>query len=353
MSVLAPSLPLGQTDQSRLTASTFVLPPELEAHEPIEARGGARDSVRLLVTRGNDGRAQHANFRQLPYFFSPGDVLVLNVSATVPAALHARTIDNPGYALHVSTGLPGGIWIVEPRNHAPRVGEIARLPAGAAATYLTPYRGSQRLWLARLDGVGTLSRYLGEHGAPIAYRHVRGSWPLETFQTVYATEPGSAEMPSAGRPFSLEVLEWLRRLGVKIANITLHAGVSSLEQDEPPHEEYFDVPAETARLIAAARSAHKRIIAVGTTSVRALESATDQHGDVVAARGWTDLVISPARGATSVDGMLTGFHEPQSSHLAILQALVGPTHVERAYDRALAGRYLWHEFGDSHLLLRS
>jgi len=336
----------------RSSAAIFALPPELEAHEPIEARGGTRDSVRLLVTRGTEGRAQHASFRQLPYFFSPGDVLVLNVSATVPAALKARSADDVAYPLHVSTGLPGGIWIVEPRDYAPRAGETAALPADATVTYLSPYRDSHRLWLARLDGVRTLSRYLGEHGAPITYRHVHGQWPLQMYQTAYATAPGSAEMPSAGRPFTAEVLDRLRAFGVDIARVVLHAGVSSLERDEPPHEEYFEVPPETAALIGKARAKGTRVIGVGTTSVRALESATDNHGDVVAARGWTDLVIAPERSIASVDGMLTGFHEPQSSHLAILQALVGPIHVASAYEQALAGRYLWHAFGDSHLLLR-
>jgi len=336
----------------RSSATSFTVPPELEAHEPIEARGGTRDSVRLLVTRGAEGRAQHASFRQLPYFFSPGDVLVLNVSATVPAALRARTVEGLEYVLHISTGLPGGISIVEPRNYAPRAGETALLPANAVVTYLSPYRDSHRLWLARLDGVGSLSSYLSEHGAPITYRHLRGLWPLEMYQTTYATDPGSAEMPSAGRPFTTELLDRLRAFGVGLARVLLHAGVSSLERDEPPHEEYFEVPPETAALIAKARTQRTRVIAVGTTSVRALESATDEHGDVVAARGWTDLVIAPERSIASVDGMLTGFHEPQSSHLAMLEALVGPAHLARAYDQALAGRYLWHEFGDSHLLLR-
>ena len=353
MSALALGLPLSHPHRSGPVALSFTLPPELEAHEPIEARGGARDSVRLLVTRGAEGRAQQAHFRQLPYFFSPGDVLVLNVSATIPAALRACAADGTEHALHVSTGLPGGIWIVEPRNYTPRAGEVSSLAAGAFVTYLAPYRDSQRLWLARFDAVNDLLQYLREHGAPIVYRHVRGTWPLETFQTVYATEPGSAEMPSAGRPFSPGVLEQLRSLGVGITSVVLHAGVGSLERDEPPHEEYFEVPAETARTISVARAARKRVIAVGTTSVRALESAIDEHGEVVAARGWTDLVISPTRQLSSVDAMLTGFHEPQSSHLAILQALVGPAHVERAYAAALDGRYLWHEFGDSHLLFRT
>ena len=333
--------------------ATFILPPELEAHEPVEARGGLRDDVRLLVTRGADGRAQHARFRQLPYFFSPGDVLVLNISATLPASLRARASDGTVYPLNISTKLPADIWIVEPRDHAPIARELAELPDAVSVTYLAPYRDSRRLWIARFDGVGDVNDLLNEHGAPIAYRHVHGQWPLEIYQTTYASVPGSAEMPSAGRPFTPEVLERLHVLGVRIASVVLHAGVSSLERDETPYEEYFEVPSETARLIAKARDAGTRVIAVGTTSVRALESATDRQGRVSAARGWTDLIITPERGVRVVDGMLTGFHELRSSHLAMLEALAGSDHVAHAYDEALAGKYLWHEFGDSHLLLRS
>jgi S-adenosylmethionine:tRNA ribosyltransferase-isomerase len=261
--------------------------------------------------------------------------------------------DSDGYTLNVSTSLPGGVSIVEPRNHTPFVGEAASFSAGAYATYLAPYRDSKRLWLAHLSGVGNIQDFLNARGAPIAYRHVHGQWPLEIYQTTYASEPGSAEMPSAGRPFTRAILERLRLIGVKIARIVLHAGVSSLERDEAPYEEYFEVPAETAQLIAEARAAGTRVIAVGTTSVRALESATDRDGRIVAAQGWTDLIITPERGVRAIDGMLTGLHEPRSSHLSMLQALAGPEHVAHAYAEALAGKYLWHEFGDSHLLLRS
>ena len=171
------------------------------------------------------------------------------------------------------------------------------------------------------------------------------------YQTVYARRPGSAEMPSAGRAFSSAVIDALTAKGVGMATITLHTGVSSLEEHEPPYEEWFEVTAETADAVAAARSRGNRVVAVGTTVVRALESATDEAGRMRSARGWTDLIVTPQRGVRAADSLLTGFHEPQASHLAMLEAFAGRGHLEAAYAAALREGYLWHEFGDLHLIL--
>lgn len=327
------------------------LPPELEAREPAEVRGRSRDDVRLLVTRGPQAVSQHARFAQLPEFLDPGDLLVVNASATMPAALSARTPEGDSVSIHVSTRLPGGLSVVEPRGSLFQAAEVLHVENGARLTLLSRYEDSHRLWLARFDGVDDLVQYLYRWGKPIAYRHVRGQWPIEAYQNVYATVAGSAEMPSAGRPITREMLGRLRKSGTNVAHVLLHTGVSSPEHDEPPYEESFDVPYETAALVAQTRAAGNRVIAVGTTVVRALESAADGRGRIVAAKGWTDLVITPQRGLRFVDGMLTGFHEPRSSHLSLLETLVGKRHVDVAYAVALAGRYLWHEFGDSHLLL--
>jgi S-adenosylmethionine:tRNA ribosyltransferase-isomerase len=158
-------------------------------------------------------------------------------------------------------------------------------------------------------------------------------------------------MPSAGRAFSDAVLAELREKGVGIAAITLHTGVSSLEDHEPPYEEWFEVSEETAGAIQETRRKDGRVVAVGTTVIRALESASNENGNVRAACGWTDLVITPERGIRAVDGLLTGFHEPRATHLAMLEALAGRRHIELAYEAALAAGYLWHEFGDLHLIL--
>ena len=329
----------------------FTLPPELEAHEPPEARGLSRGEVRLLVTHRDTGRIIHRRFADLPDILRPGDLLVVNDSATLPAALTAHRGDGTTVALHLSTGLTASLWIVEPRQTRADPGEVLTLAAGGVARLLVPYPGSQRLWITQLQLPEPPLDYLMHVGRPIAYPYVRGDWPLEMYQTVYAREPGSAEMPSAGRAFTPEVLARTAARGIGLARITLHTSVASLERDEPPIEEWYRVPPETVAAIESTRHAGGRVIAVGTTVVRALESAADSRGAVRAAQGWTGLVITPAHGVGTVDGLLTGFHEPRASHLAMLTAFAGRAHIEQAYMAALEARYLWHEFGDLHLIL--
>lgn len=329
----------------------FTLPPSLEAHEPPEARGLRRDQVRLLVSQYGDDRIAHARFDALPDFLQPGDLLVANDSATLPAALTARRADGSTLALHLSTRLLEALWVAEPRKTEVTAGEVLRLPGDGTATLLACYDDSARLWVARLDLPAPFLEYLSQWGRPIAYPYVPDPWPLSTYQTVYAREPGSAEMPSAGRAFSKDVLIRLAQKGVGFATLTLHTGVASLEAHERPYDEPFTVPATTAEAVNAARLGGRRVIAVGTTVVRALESATDERGRVIPTRGWTDLVVTPERGVTIVDGLLTGFHEPEATHLAMLSAVAGRAHLELTYRAALDGGYLWHEFGDLHLIL--
>lgn len=351
----------GTRPKAPLPASLdFTLPPALEATKPPEARGLARDGVRLLVSYRRERRLVHTHFRELDHFLRAGDVLVINTSATRPAALVAERADGTPLRLHLSTHLPDGRWLVElrrPQGQATipfgdgSAGETLRLPAGGRVT-LRQARGPQRrLWEATVVLPEAVDAYLAVHGAPIRYQYVEGEWPLSCYQTVYATEPGSAEMPSAGRAFTPELLTRLIARGVQVTPLVLHTGVSSLEADEPPYEEYFRVPATTARLVNGARARGGRVIAVGTTVVRALETVAGTTGRVAAGEGWTDLVITPRRGVRAVNGLLTGFHEPRATHLAMLEALAGREHLQRAYQAALEGRYLWHEFGDLHLIL--
>jgi S-adenosylmethionine:tRNA ribosyltransferase-isomerase len=339
-------------------ALAFELPQRLEATEPP----AARDDVRLLVASPSRG-LDHVRFRDLPALLEPGDLLVVNTSATLPAAL---AVDGPGaLRVHLSTPLPpppgradswpdDGFhrWVVELRaDGAPfrggRAGERLALPGGGRAELLAPYLGGSRLWAVRLRLPEPVLDYLHRHGEPIRYRHLPDPRPLSDFQTIFASEPGSAEMPSAGRPFSTRLLDALRERGVRLASIVLHAGVSSLERGEAPYPERFRVPAATAAAIDAA----DRVIAVGTTVVRALESAVREDGTVAAAEGWTRLAIGPERGVRVVDGIVTGWHDPDASHLLMLEAIAGRELVERSYAAALAAGYRWHEFGDSHLLL--
>ncbi|HVF79669.1 MAG TPA: S-adenosylmethionine:tRNA ribosyltransferase-isomerase [Solirubrobacteraceae bacterium] len=328
-----------------------------EAHEPPEARGLARDEVRMLVApRG--GELAHAQARDLPDHLRAGDVLVVNTSATLPAALPARRADGTPLRLHLSTPSGDGErWVVEPRDGGERfagarAGETFALPAGAWATLLAPYLIGARLWLARIDtGERALLEYLGEHAGPIRYGYVEHDWPLADYQTVFATQPGSAEMPSAGRPFTPELVTALVARGIAIAPVTLHTGVSSQDAGELPYPERYAVPDATARLVNAVRAGGGRVVAVGTTVVRALETVADDDGTVLAGAGWTQHVVTPQTGVRAVDGLLTGWHEPAATHLLMLEAVGGRALVEASYDVAQRDGYLWHEFGDVHLIL--
>ena len=332
------------------TAVSFTLPPANEATTTPERRGLARDGVRLLVT-DLAKRTQHdAAFRELPWFLRRGDLLVVNDSATLPAALLARRTGGESFALYLSTHVVGELWIAEPRAPV-AAGERAVLADGATATFLAPVDTVHvRLWYTVLSIQPPVGVFLARHGTPIRYRYVLDALPLGDYQTIFARVPGSAEMPSAGRPFSRRALDDLRQAGVAVATVTLHTGVSSPERHERPSSEWFDVPAQTAAAVRAARLRGRRVIAVGTTVVRALESAVS-GGEATAANGWTDLIVTPDRGVAVVDGLLTGFHEPQASHLDLLRAFAADALLEGAYGHALDAGYLWHEFGDVHLLL--
>ncbi|MEW1724966.1 S-adenosylmethionine:tRNA ribosyltransferase-isomerase [Streptomyces sp. NPDC093109] len=364
------------------------VPEELSARVPAEQRGSGRDDVRLLVSRGT--RVSHHAFRELPEQLRAGDVLVVNTSATLPAAVGGR-LGGTRVVVHFSTLGDDGRWAVELR--APRTGDgagttlprpggpagaLVRLPGGEQLVLDEPLAaGASRLWWARVSCrvPGLLRRF----GRPIRYAYTERDQPLTAYGTVFALPSpdgaGSAEMPSAGRPFTARMVTELVRKGVLFAPLTLHTGVASTEAHEPPYPERFEVPETTARLVNAVRAGGGRVIAVGTTAVRALESAAEPgrggaglesgpgdgagpgdatgpgNATVRAASGWTDLVITPRRGVRAVDGLLTGLHEPRASHLLMLEAIAGGEALARGYGEALRLRYLWHEFGDVHLLL--
>jgi S-adenosylmethionine:tRNA ribosyltransferase-isomerase len=358
------------------------------ASQPPEARGLTRDGVRLLAATP-DGLL-HARFRDLPRFLAPGDLLIVNTSATLAAALPAQRAGGRAVTVHLSNQLDNGTWLVELRHGqaAPRrlsdgvPGEVITLPGGGSVTLLQPYPdpAATRIWEAAVStGHLPVHGYLARHGHPIRYSYVPGQWPLAAYQTVFARSPGSAEMPSAARPFTADLVTRLITAGMMLAPITLHTGVASLEAGEAPLPEWFEVPQPTADLVNLTRAAGRRVIAVGTTCTRALESAVagsagqpgprDGTGDdtidaagagtsagtvagtVAARRGWTSLVLGPEHPARVVTGLITGWHEAGASHLALLEAVAGRTLVEASYREAAAAGYLWHEFGDSCLLL--
>ena len=343
------------------TALGFRLPPALETARPPEERGLARDAVRLMVARYGAPLA-HGRMTELPRFLRPGDLLVVNESATIPAALEAvretasacsctsrRPIPRPGPTR--SAGSPSCAATASgSRTPAPASG--SSLPVAPARRCSSPSAASGSGTPRSISTARPLLAYLAAHGAPIRYAHDPRERPLAAYQTIFARVPGSAEMPSAGRPFTPRLLHALAARGVGIARLTLHTGVSSLETGEPPYPERFAIPVETAARVNATRRAGGRVIAVGTTVTRALESAAAADGTVRTAAGWTSLVITPERGVRAVDGLVTGWHEPEASHLLMLEAVAGRPLVERSYAAALALGYRWHEFGDAHLLLR-
>ena len=352
-----------------LSALVFSLPPELEASAPPEARGLRRDEVRLMISNYSTDEVKHTRFYHLDKYLSEGDVIVINTSRTRNSALLGTRADGSVLELHLSIHFDDDLWTVELRtiNELGKTkhledaceGEILNLPGGVSAVLQGPYisdcndnsKPSETLWLAKINFPQDADDYLARYGFPIRYNYVRERWPLSFYQTVYATEPGSAEMPSAGRPFTSKLLKRLASKGIRIAPLILHTGVSNLETHEPPYKEFYRVTPETARIVNEARASGHRIIAVGTTAIRALESVTNGDGQTHAGEGWTCLVVTPQRGLRAVNALITGMHEPEASHLAILESLAGLSHIKIAYEEALRKGYLWHEFGDLHLIL--
>ncbi|WP_432479222.1 S-adenosylmethionine:tRNA ribosyltransferase-isomerase [Nocardioides sp. GXQ0305] len=337
------------------------------ADRPAEERGAARDDVRLLVARPDGVR--HRRFADLADELEPGDLVVVNNSATV--AGQVDVVDTAGRArvLHVATPLDDGSWVVELRTAPDASRAVLDAPGGerltavpvtserVTAELVAPYPrpGSSptgegtRLWRAVVTG--PLARHLDAHGRPIAYGYLDHAYPLEAYQSVFATVPGSAEMPSAGRPFTATLITRLVARGVSVAPVTLHTGVSSQEAGEAPQPERYEVGDHTARLVNAAHDAGHRVVAVGTTVTRALESAVAASGRVEARHGWTERVVTPRQPPRVVTGLVTGWHDPQASHLLLVEAVAGAELTQRAYDEAVGEGYWWHEFGDAGVFL--
>lgn len=339
----------------------FNRPQALQASSPPERRGLERDEVRLLVTteRGHE----HARFRDLPRFLAPGTLLVVNTSATLPASLPAHHPALGQILANVSTWYGGEVYLVELRRSAAEpgplpveVGDHLEI-AGEPARLVAPHPGLPRLWFVRVES--SLRPVMERAGSPICYGYLEAPYPpLADYQTLFARQPGSAEMPSAGRPFTPRVINDLQVRGIGLAGVTLHTGVSSHEveaddvEEQVLYAEPFEVPRSTAEAVNAARREGRSVIAVGTTVIRALESAWN-GGQAHPAAGFTRLLVHPGRPVRSVDGLITGLHDPLASHLAMLHAVAPGELVRAGYAEAVREGYLWHEFGDSHLILNS
>jgi S-adenosylmethionine:tRNA ribosyltransferase-isomerase len=348
-------------------AFTFTLPPELSAKEPPERRGIRRDQVCLLVIERATGRIEHTCFDKIGNYLQAGDLLVFNSSRTLPASMRGcecSAIHGPCMEVRLAERLPDDSWLAlllceqrDPFGCGLRAGMQIEFAEGLAATVLERDANIPRLWKLRFTISGTeLVDLIYRLGKPIRYEYVSAPWDLDYYQTVYATEPGSAEMPSAGRAFTWKLLLDLKRRGIDTAYVVLHTGLSSYMDDEldrqhPASEEEYFVSRITAGKINQAREKGGRVIAVGTTVVRALESAASENGSVAEAHGYTRLKIDHQHRLRSVDGLLTGLHEPEASHLDLLSAFLPAEQIHAAYREAIARRYLWHEFGDLNLIL--
>jgi S-adenosylmethionine:tRNA ribosyltransferase-isomerase len=340
--------------------STFELPPELSADRPPERRGLARDQVRLLVIDRQTGSVTHTRFDQVSHFLRPGDLLVFNSSGTLPAVLSATVAQQKEpVEVRLAEHLPDNIWLALLLPHSVEASGL-RLDFGRGLTAQVLTRDFQipRLWRLRFSATGTeLLDLIYRLGNPVRYRYVSGAWKLSYYQNVYAQTPGSSEMPSAGRAFSWRLLFGLRRMGIKSTHITLHTGLSSymdndFDRRRPMSEEEYWISEESAQKIGRAQTNRGRIIAVGTTVVRALESAVLAQGNKLrASNDYTRLRISDRHHLQLVNGLITGLHEPEASHLDLLSAFIPKETLFAAYLEAIQQGYLWHEFGDLNLIV--
>lgn len=338
----------------------FSLPPELEAREPAEYRGMRRDQVRLLVLPRFEGEVIHTRFSALGELLRAGDLLVANKSRTVPGLLRANDQRGESVEVRLAQRRSDRSWdalLLRGREHIGRAGMLLNFGQDLLARVDDRRPDLPFLWQLHfnhccLDLLDRIYR-LGE---PVRYNYVKDALPIDLYQTVYAGEPGSVEMPSAGRAFTWELLLRLRRRGVGFASILLHTGLSSTRDDEvdathPNYEEEFEVPESTARAVNETHRSGNRVIAIGTTAVRALETAARADGTIDPQRGWTRLHIDRTHRLLAVEGLITGLHEPHASHLDLLSAFVEPARLQAAYLAAIEHGYLWHEFGDMNLIV--
>ncbi len=343
---------------------TFTLPPELAAPAPPERRGLSRDAARLLVLDRWFHRAQHTRFDRLGDYLRPGDLLVFNSSRTLPASLLGSVPGGPAVEFRLAERLPDGSWLALLVCRAGdrfacglREGMVVEFGKGLSATVHQRDERIPRLWRVSFSASGSdLLDLLHQLGRPVRYEYVSAPWGLDYYQTVYAREPGSAEMPSAGRAFTWKLLFDLERRGIETAALVLHTGLSSYLDDEldarhPASEEEYFVSEEVAAKVNRARQAGRRVIAVGTTVVRALETVAGADGRVEARHGYTRLRITANHTLRAVDGLLTGLHEPEASHLDLLTAFLPAQVIRETYEEAVRLGYLWHEFGDLNLIV--
>lgn len=324
----------------------------------------SREDVKLLLIRTRTRGLQHRQFKDLAEELLPGDLLVVNDSQMMPGRIPARA-QGEDLVLHLAGRLSPHRFLVERRTQEGgpdwshfALGTILTVVDEAGSpisegTVQQHFHPKSRIWI--VDSNDDWYRIATQHGRPIQYHYVTAEQPLSQYRTLFGSRPGSVEMPSASRPFTGGLMTRLRHRGVEFAPLTLHTTVSSHEvmgdfEDHPILPEWFHIPRLTARRIAHAKRAGHRVIAVGTTVVRALETRLDQEGLPVAQSGWTTRIVSPDDPPILVDGLITGLHDNFSSHLALLYSFASRDLIRDAYEEASVHQYLWHEFGDLSLI---
>ncbi|NYE05179.1 S-adenosylmethionine:tRNA ribosyltransferase-isomerase [Bacillus niacini] len=339
------------------TAFDFYLPSELNASHPPERRGIRRDHVRMMVLNKNTGSVSHDKFFRLADYLKPGDLVVMNNSRTVPAILKAGLYRNTKRILQeveirLARRRNEETWDALVVTEEARLGDILQFSSDLSAVVIDMKEGSPLKTILFSKKGTDLFNSIYAIGEPVRYEYIHNKWGLDYYQTVFASHPGSVEMPSAGRAFSWELLFTLQRKGIELDFIQLHTGLSYLLDDEletSPADNYeeYHLSGKTIEKICKTKASGGRVIAVGTTVVRALESA----GITGELNGITNLYINQNFKLKMVDGIITGLHEPKASHLDMLTAFVPQNLLWNAYQEAIGERYLWHEFGDMNLIL--
>ncbi|WP_256358475.1 S-adenosylmethionine:tRNA ribosyltransferase-isomerase [Bacillus sp. sid0103] len=338
-------------------ALDFYLPEELNASLPPEKRGIRRDHVRMMVLDRVTGDINHDHFFDLAKYLEPGDLLIANNSRTIPAVLHANWIRNseligPNVEVRLARRCGEDLWKALIVAAPVKPGDMLEFSADLSAMVIAE-KGNSPLKIIEFTKKGMeLFNSIYTLGEPIRYEYIDQPWGLDYYQTIFASHPGSVEMPSAGRAFSWELIFKLKRLNIQLDFIQLHTGLSYLLDDsyhQTPEEniEEYQISERTMERILQTKAAGNRVIAVGTTVVRALESAA-RNGIL---SGTTNLYIDSNFPIKIADGIITGLHEPQASHLDMLSAFVSEQHLLQAYNHAIEAGYLWHEFGDMNLIL--
>ena len=335
----------------------YELPEELIAQVPLTAR----DASRLMVLTRSEHLVEHRHFRDLPEYLRPGDVLVLNDTRVIPARLAATRPTGGKVEILLLTPRGGDVWecLARPGRRA-QVGQTLTFAGGRMTGLVlgkTEYGGRvvQLSAAAGLD-VDSLVDAVGEMPVP-HYIKSRLDQP-ERYQTVYARERGSAAAPTAGLHFTPDLLGQIEGAGVVIARVTLHVGLGTFRpvkteqvEEHVMHSEHYEVSAETAEAINSARAAGGRVVAVGTTTVRTLESSADADGRVAPGAGWTSIFIYPGYVFRAVDAMVTNFHLPKSTLIMMVSAFAGREFVLDAYRQAVEEKYRFFSFGDAMLIL--